>query len=100
MHGFPVQFFSADYILIANPVQIKLPGQLVVTFLSELVFSDPPNLELMESYRYHIDGDIEVRLYRRIGPFTDEIIKDLQNRMYEIYPDQENLFNFYSDKRD
>lgn len=106
--GFPVHFFDADIILVADPIQthLRYEDQSIVTLLAEDMLSQ--NL-LSRHYRYEkeyllsvfkpIDNCepndssvVHIKVYHKISPLEKTDIDFVQGQFEAIYPEQPNLF--------
>lgn len=93
--GFPNQYFLAEYIIVADPIQTHLPnGQLVVTQpANDILTGKVRNLEKIRSFS--IDNNVRLNVYKKTGPYDPEYIEELQGVFRATYPDYKNLTNIY-----
>lgn len=94
--GFPREFLLADVVMATDPVQthVEYDGQRVIWKLNELMldgsscFAD--NFEVIN--KYTITQGIDVYVYKKIKPFTEEDYEFLINTFGEWYPDYPEMF--------
>ncbi|MBR6711606.1 MAG: hypothetical protein IKI76_01250 [Selenomonadaceae bacterium] len=99
--GFPVKFFDADIILVAEPVQTHLlpENQLVVVKPAELMLRPSPiskHFKQIKTYTFHPESDgvssVTFKVYEKISPFEREDIDFVEKIFAELYPNQDELF--------
>jgi len=98
--GFPINFFDADFVINAEPVQIHLreQDQSVVAKLSELVTSTPLDRHfklINETSLYPAEGigyHVTLKVYEKISPFDKSDIDFVENVFTQLYPDSPTLF--------
>ncbi|MBQ3442840.1 MAG: hypothetical protein IJG33_06300, partial [Selenomonadaceae bacterium] len=99
--GFPVKFFDADFILVAEPVQTHLlpKNQLVVVKPAELMLKPSPiskHFKQIKTYTFHPESDgvssVSFKVYEKISPFAREDIDFVEKIFDELYPNQDELF--------
>ncbi|MDA8084420.1 MAG: hypothetical protein M0024_12255 [Nitrospiraceae bacterium] len=94
--GFPEEFLSARYVLVAEPVQYHLApeSQRVVGILADEVaggkgigasFDRLPDA-------FTLDNNVHVHIYRKREPFAGGALRDLERRFLEYYPDRKDIF--------
>lgn len=92
-HGFPENFFDADIVIVASPVQAHLgvENQHVIADLANEFINHGPlakNYKKIETYQ--LDKDVEVSMYQRtcVIPESDrEYLRDIFDQYYPQYPE-------------
>lgn len=94
--GFPLDFFRAKYVVVANPLQLhqNREGQQVVEILQSGMM-DPNSIRKgykpIASYRVGQDNEIEVILFEKIAPLPYGEVKRISNFLKNTYPEYPNL---------
>lgn len=95
--GFPTQFFDADYVLVADPIQTHLPNgtQEVVRYLAEQILNQE---SILGSYyhlerEYSLEKNVKVGLYKRLHIIGSDVYEELKNYYERLYPDVPELFS-------
>lgn len=96
VHGFPRQFLSATYVVVAEPIQYHLrpEDQRVVGVLAEDVIQAKGigTAFRLLPYSFTLDNNVKVRIYRKVRPFEKSALEDLQRRFMSYYPEEKDLF--------
>lgn len=94
--GFPTSFFDAEYVLVANPIQLHLPEgtQEVVSYLASAILDSDSIIGKYYKIEktYNLDNEVTVGLYKRTCGLKREVYDDLKNYFVELYPDYPELF--------
>ena len=94
--GFPGAFLTADYLVVADPVQTHLPvdTQKIITYLAEQVLDDESIVGKYYEYitQYSLDNSVQAKLYKRIKPLGRDVYSQLFDYYNTAYPDQPELF--------
>ncbi len=89
--GFPVCFFDADLLIVADPIQ---GDQQVISYLAGLVLDE--NSCLSDNYseinRFELDDNIIVKLYLRDKLCDKEDYEIISNYYDAMFPDYPELF--------
>lgn len=94
--GFPKQFLEADVVMATDPVQthVEYDGQRIIWKLNELMLDEhscfADNFEVVNNYT--ITQGIDVYVFKKIKPFTEEDYEYLINVFGEWYPEYPELF--------
>lgn len=93
--GFPQNFFSANYVVVADPIQIAYEPdeQHVITELASALLESK---NIGHSYRklegtFALDKGVSAYIYERVRKFKKEDIEELESIFREIYPTRPNL---------
>jgi hypothetical protein len=95
--GFPLQFFTSRYVIIAEPPQYHLnkKNQHIITIPSEKILGkDGVGLnykELPESFA--LDKNIKLRMYERAKPPDYASIRSTLNDFLAYYPEMADRYN-------
>jgi hypothetical protein len=86
--GFPDSFFTADIVIVAEPVQYHLDPaeQQIVGIPAEMILEGRADTSLKEIASYALDGGVTARVYRKQAPYTHAFLKELSGRMRAAYP--------------
>lgn len=93
--GFPVDFLTADIVLVADPVQTHLSegSQMVIEILADEFISSK---ELSNNFQvvkiYTLDNGVTVTMYEKTQEFTTEQLDYLAARFDEFYSEYPDLF--------
>ena len=94
--GFPNNFFGADYILVARPVQYHLvggQGQMVITVLADAILNgECGNLAKVKDFS--IDNGVTVEVFKRTGKYDEtfvNMLKSVFKKEYSSYPNLTNI---------
>ena len=99
--GFPLKFFDADIVLVAEPVQTHLlpKDQSVIVKPAELMLSPSPiakHFKQIKTYTFHPESDgvssVTFKVYEKISPFAEADIDFMERIFAELYPGQDELF--------
>ncbi len=93
--GFPSQFFKADYVLSAEPVQTHLSsGQNVISFLAEEIRdpTSPVGRHFALISTVSITEGIQATIYEKMSDFTLEDYLYINDYFSRLYPGHEELF--------
>ena len=99
--GFPVRFFDADFVVVADPVQVHLrkEDQSIVVKPAELILNPSPiseHFKLIQEYNFQPeprkDSSVTFKVYEKIKPFEKTDIEFFQKTFEEIYPGKDELF--------
>ena len=99
--GFPLKFFDADIVLVAEPVQTHLlpKDQAVIVKPAELMLSPSPiskHFKQIKTYTFHPESDgvssVTFKVYEKISPFAEADIDFMERIFAELYPGQDELF--------
>lgn len=90
--GFSTDFLTADYVVVANPIQVhlNLDNQRVISLLADEFISQKPlsdNYNEMESFK--LDNGVVATIYERTLPFNEyqiQYLRELFNQYYSDYP--------------
>lgn len=94
--GFPFQFLTARYVVVADPVQYHLSpdDQRVIGIPAEMILHQK---EIGSSYKrlsyaFTLDNDVRVFIYEKIKPFSGTDLDNLSKMFISYYPDKEDIF--------
>ena len=84
--GFPVHFFEANYIVVADPIQthVERDGQRVITEMAQDIL-DGKVKNLTKIRTYTIEEGVKLNLYHKTSSYSEEYLKDLKNRFKNYY---------------
>ena len=85
--GFPKEFFEADVVIVADPLQYHLnpKDQEVIKILGENVLEGKlKNLRFMKNFE--IDDGVNIKVYKKELSFTNEEIENIENEFKKVYP--------------
>ncbi len=95
--GFPAQFFTADIIVVTQPVQLHLAEgtQEVVRFLAEEVMDNhsPIGRHFQKTEKsFSLDKNIIAYVYEKTSEYTPDDIQYIADYYSSLYPDYNWLF--------
>ena len=99
--GFPVQFFDADFVVIATPPQVHLRAedQSVVVKTAEFILKPSPisaRFKLIEEFKFQPqlaeNSIVTFKIYEKISPLEKSDIEFAEKVFDEIYPNNAELF--------
>jgi len=94
--GFPSGLIQADYVVVADPVQVNLdPSQQQVVILPNQSFLNGVNIAGGFSRvpgDYHFEGGVSVSVYERIRPTRSDDIAGLSDLLRAKYPDRPDIY--------
>lgn len=97
--GFPIHFFDADFVVIADPIQTHLlpKDQLIVVKPAELIMQPSPIAEhfqlIHEENVFALPkAKVTLKVYEKIQPFEKSDIEFVEKIFVEAYPDKDELF--------
>ena len=84
--GFPVHFFEANYVVVADPIQthVERDGQRVITEIAQDILNDKVK-NLTKIRTYTIEEGVKLNLYHKDSSYSQEYLKDLKNRFKNYY---------------
>lgn len=94
--GFPIAFFEAKYVIVADPIQYALPekDQQVVGILARKILNKEGvgvNYEKMP-FSFNLDYGVKLYIYQRLYPATPKDVKDTLQEFLPSYPDWSTKF--------
>ena len=99
VNGMNWAILSADYLLVADPVQTHLgeENQAVVALLAhDLLDRTGPGTAFEPlSERYTLQNEVTVRIFARVRDLTEAEYRLVSDRLLERYPDYEAEYGYY-----
>jgi hypothetical protein len=94
--GFPSHFFTAKYVVIADPVQytLKPEDQRIIGVPAKAIL----NRENIGTayrklpYEFALDNNVNVYIFERVRPFKKNNIESLLDIFRKHYPDRKKLY--------
>jgi len=94
--GFPQQFLTAQYVIVADPIQYHLNSydQRIVGVPAELVLKGEGIGASFEKlpYEFNLDENVKAYIYKKIKPFTNLDLEALSKLFKDYYPDRQNIY--------
>ena len=94
--GFPRALFEADLVVTAVPVQLnrRPADQQVVDLPAKSILSGSGIGQAFERLpvSFELKGGVEVFVFRRTRPNTNDEIHELSDQLRSIYPDRPNIY--------
>ena len=94
--GFPVQFLSARYVVITDPIQyqFKPENQKVIGVLADEILQENEMYSHYGKlpYEFSLDNNVRVYLYEKIKPYRKKELDSLSQAFTGYYPDKKDLF--------
>jgi hypothetical protein len=98
--GFPKNFLSSGYVLVAAPVQYHMrpEDQRVIGILAdEMIHALGIGTSFDRlPYRVVLDNDVKVYIYKKTRPFREVDLTNLEKRFLSLYPDKKNIFTVFN----
>jgi hypothetical protein len=96
IHGFPVNFLRADYIVLANPNQYHLnpDDQRVIGVLADEI-RNPKNIGVSYErlpFAFALDDNVTVNIYKKVRPLRKSDLAALEDIFLGFYPDRKDIF--------
>ena len=94
--GMPTEFFTADIVVVANPVQVHAgeENQRIISLLAN-EFNNQTGIS--SNYTaistYSLDYGVTVTIYQKQSEYTVEQLKYVQELFDQYYPDAKELFH-------
>jgi hypothetical protein len=87
--GFPDTFYTADIVIVADPVQYHLDPaeQQIVGILAESILAGKAGDSLKEVAAFALDGGVTAHVYAKQKPYTHAFLNEIDSRMKMAYPD-------------
>jgi hypothetical protein len=96
VHGFPQQFLSAMYVVVAKPVQYHLmpEGQRVVGVLAEDLLQSKGIGSSFDRLpeKFVLDNSVLAHIYHKTRPLRPQDLRELENRFQRYYPRNKDIF--------
>lgn len=92
--GFPNQFFHADYVVIADPIQYHLrpENQRVIGMLANSILNGTfQNFKLLRTY--HIENGVAVRIYEKNEHFHQADLNKIRAYFNKYYHNEKGFTN-------
>jgi hypothetical protein len=95
--GFPSEFLMADYLLIADPIQLHLSpdDQQIVEYLAKEVLNGSFTYKFQLEDEFQLDEEVKLKLFKKNKEFDMDDIKRIQSYFKKRYPDYPNLYDFW-----
>jgi hypothetical protein len=94
--GFPMQFLSAHYIVITDPIQyqFKPENQRVIGILADEVLQQNEMYSHYKKlpYGFSLDNNVRVYIYEKSKPYTGKELDRLSQTFISFYPGKKELF--------
>jgi hypothetical protein len=95
--GFPSQFLSAKYVIIATPIQyhVRPTDQRVIGIIAEQILNQSNNISQSYKklpYKFTLDNNVEVFIYEKVKPFNKSDLNALSHLFIDFYPDKKDIF--------
>jgi hypothetical protein len=98
--GFPFQFLTARYVVIADPIQYHLrpEDQRVVGILADEILNQRGiGLSFRAlNYNFTLDNNVKAYIFEKITPFRRSDLDQLSRLFLTHYPDKKELFTIDS----
>lgn len=94
--GFPEELFTADVVIVAEPIQTHLPNetQKIITYLSELILDSDSYLGRHYDClnEFILQGGVTAKVYNRNSQYSKEDYLKLRKYFDDIYGEYPELF--------
>jgi len=94
--GFPKNFLSAGYVVVAEPVQYHLrpEDQRVIGILAEQMHLKSGIGSSFDAlnYEFLLDNNVNVHIYKKMKPFDSDALQQLEYLYVTYYPDKKEIF--------
>jgi hypothetical protein len=103
IHGFPMNFLNADYIVLASPNQYHLnpDDQRVIGVLADEI-RNPKNIGVSYEqlpFAFALDDNVTVSIYKKVRPLRKSDLAALEDIFLGFYPNRKDIFTI-ADKND
>lgn len=94
--GFPKPFLSVTHIVVAEPTQyhLKPEDQRVTGILAAEINNARGIGSSLEKlpYEFTLDNNVKVYIYRKVRPYSEAILQNLERGFLNYYPDKKDIF--------
>jgi|GEM_PF-2351495 len=90
---FPMSFYTADLIVVANPVQYHLDpdNQRLIGIIADAILDGKAENSLKKIAEFNLDDGISAEIYRKTGTYSHAFIDYIDEKFSTAYPDLKTL---------
>ena len=92
---FPNELFKADFVLVADPVQLHLKpkDQQLIVFFNDAFLDGKFKNHYKRVKTYNLKNDVKIHLLKKEKGFLPEEIKLIKSHFENLYPDYPNMYD-------